>query len=63
MPGGGLMGLSVAWLGVVAAAGLALLGVGAIATHLRAGDGAVQVAPAILALLLTAATLTLYAAG
>jgi uncharacterized membrane protein YphA (DoxX/SURF4 family) len=44
---GVLVGLRLSWLGVAAGSGLALLMVGAVATHLRAGQSAKQAAPAI----------------
>lgn len=61
-----LIGLAVAWLGVAAALGLALLMAGAISYHLRAGDyrdprwrGPALMPPALL--LLAAATAVLRA--
>ncbi|OBK70231.1 DoxX family protein [Mycobacterium sp. 1274761.0] len=56
----GVVGVSVglAWapIGIAAAIGLALLSVGAVAYHLRARDGVVKTAPAVLGILLAAAT-------
>jgi hypothetical protein len=59
---GVLIGLALRPLGIAAAAGLALLSLGAIATHVRAGDNAVAAAPAALALALAVATVALQAA-
>jgi len=50
-------------LGVAATAGLFLLSLGAIATHVRAGDAAAKAAPAGFALLLPAAAFVLQAAS
>ncbi|GGN19250.1 DoxX family protein [Streptomyces fuscichromogenes] len=44
---GVVVGLWVAWLGVAAGAGLALLMVGAVGTHLRAKDPGKAVVPAL----------------
>lgn len=55
--GGGaglLAGLAVQPLGVAAAGGLILLSVGAVASHLRVGDGVKKAAPAVLGLVLAA---------
>jgi hypothetical protein len=60
--GGAALGLAVRPLGLAATAGLVLLGSGAIATHLRAGDPPSEAVPAGIALLLAAAALTLQAA-
>jgi len=56
---GVLVGLLWSPLGIAAAIGLALLSVGAIAFHVRASDGAVDTAPAVIgvALAVTAAVL------
>jgi hypothetical protein len=59
---GAAVGLAVRPLGFAATGGLVLLGIGAIATHVRAEDPASEAAPAGLALLLAAAALTLQAA-
>ena len=56
---GVLIGLTLRPLGSAAAAGLVLLSVGAIATHLRAGDKPAAAVPAIAALVLAAATFVL----
>jgi len=56
---GVLIGLTIRPLGSAAAAGLVLLSVGAIATHLRAGDKPAAAVPAIAALVLAAATFVL----
>ena len=56
---GVLIGLTLHPLGSAAAAGLMLLSVGAIATHLRAGDKAAAAVPAIATLVLAAATFVL----
>jgi uncharacterized membrane protein YphA (DoxX/SURF4 family) len=50
-----LIGLWWHPLGLAAAAGMALLLLGAIITHRKAADSAQEVAPAVLALLLTVA--------
>ena len=44
-------------LGVAAAAGMAVLLTGALITHRRAGDGATEMAPALLTLVITIAYL------
>jgi hypothetical protein len=44
-------------LGLAAAAGMAVLLAGAVITHRRAGDNAIEVAPALLALVITIAYL------
>jgi uncharacterized membrane protein YphA (DoxX/SURF4 family) len=51
-----LVGLGVRPLGVVAAGGLTLLSLGAVASHLRVGDSAKAAAPALLGLLLAVAS-------
>jgi hypothetical protein len=53
---GVLVGLAWMPIGVAAAIGLALLSVGAIAFHVRASDGVVKTAPAVIGLLLAIAT-------
>jgi DoxX-like family len=53
---GVLVGLAWAPIGVAAATGLALLSVGAVAFHLRASDGFVKMAPALLGIVLAVAT-------
>jgi uncharacterized membrane protein YphA (DoxX/SURF4 family) len=50
-------------LGVAAAAGMALLLVGAVIAHRKAADSAKEMAPALLALLLTLAYLTIALMG
>lgn len=60
---GVLLGLAARPLGIAAAAGLALLSLGAIATHLRAGDKPAAAAPAVLALALAIATAALQIAN
>jgi uncharacterized membrane protein YphA (DoxX/SURF4 family) len=60
--GGALLGLAVRELGVAATGGLVLLSVGAIATHVRAGDPPAKAVPAAFALLLAAGALALQAA-
>ena len=57
---GALVGLLWAPIGIAAAIGLALLSIGAIAFHLRASDGAVDMAPAVIGLALAAATAVLH---
>ncbi len=58
-----LIGLWWHPLGLAAAAGMALLLLGAIITHRRAADSAQEVAPAVLALLLTVAYLAIALMG
>ena len=58
-----LIGLWWRPLGVPAAAGMALLLVGAIMAHRKAADSAKEMAPALLALLLTLAYLTIALMG
>jgi hypothetical protein len=56
---GVLVGLVLPPLGIAAATGLMLLSVGAIATHIRAGDRPAAALPAFAALALAAAALVL----
>jgi uncharacterized membrane protein YphA (DoxX/SURF4 family) len=56
---GVLIGLALRPLGIVAAAGLVLLSLGAVATHVRAGDKPAAALPAFAALALAAAALVL----
>lgn len=49
-------------IGLAAAAGLTLTAIGAIATHVRAGDAPKEAVPAVLGLVLAVATLALQAA-
>jgi hypothetical protein len=58
-----LIGLWWHPLGVAAAAGTAVLLLGAIITHRKAADSAKEMAPALLALLLTLAYLTIALIG
>ena len=58
--GGLVIGLVVPLLGTLAGSGLALLLAGAIATHLRAGQGPGKFAPALVSLLLVAAYLAVH---
>lgn len=58
---GVLVGLAFAPLGVAAAGGLVLTGLGALATHLRAGDSAATAAPAVIGVVLAVATVILQA--
>ena len=58
---GVLAGLAWPPIGIAAAIGLALLSVGAVAFHLRASDGIVKTAPAVLGILLAVATAILQA--
>lgn len=60
---GVLIGLALSPLGIAAAAGLVLLSLGAIATHVRAGDKPVAAAPAVLALAIAVAAVALQAAN
>jgi hypothetical protein len=55
-----LVGLLWAPIGIAAAIGLALLSIGAIAFHLRASDGAKDMAPAVIAVALAATTAVLH---
>lgn len=57
---GVLIGLLWAPIGIAAAIGLALLSVGAIAFHVRASDGVVDTAPAVIGVALAAATAVLH---
>jgi hypothetical protein len=57
--GGVLIGLALRPLGIAAAAGLVLVSLGAIATHVRAGDKPAAALPAFAALALAAAVLVL----
>jgi hypothetical protein len=57
---GALVGLLWAPIGIAAAIGLALLSIGAIAFHLRASDGAADMAPAVIGLALAATTAVLH---
>jgi hypothetical protein len=57
---GVLVGLVWPPVGIAAASGLALLSIGAIAFHIRASDRAVDVAPAVVGLVLAAATAVLH---
>ena len=61
--GGVLIGLTLRPLGIAAAAGLVLLSLGAIATHVRAGDKPAAALPAFAALALAAAALVLQGTG
>jgi hypothetical protein len=56
---GVLIGLALRPLGIAAAAGLVLLSLGAIATHVRAGDKPAAALPAFAALALAVAVLVL----
>lgn len=57
---GALGGLLWASIGIAAAIGLALLSVGAVAFHLRASDGAAEMAPAVVGVALAATTAVLH---
>jgi hypothetical protein len=57
---GVLAGLAWQPLGIAAAVGLALLSVGAVASHVRASDGAGQSVPAAIGLVLAVATAVLH---
>jgi hypothetical protein len=54
-----LVGLAVPVLTVLTGTGLALLSIGAIGAHVRARDGAVHSLPAVMALILAVALITL----
>jgi uncharacterized membrane protein YphA (DoxX/SURF4 family) len=56
---GVLIGLALRPLGIAAAAGLVLLSLGAIATHVRAGDKPAAALPAFVALALAGTVLVL----
>jgi hypothetical protein len=56
---GVLIGLALRPLGIAAAAGLVLLSLGAVATHVRAGDKPAAALPGVAALALAAAALVL----
>jgi DoxX-like family len=58
---GVVAGLAWAPIGIAAAAGLALLMLGAISFHVRASDGAADTAPAVIGLGLAVATAILQA--
>jgi hypothetical protein len=58
---GVLAGLALRPLGIAAAVGLGLLSLGAIATHVRAGDKTAAIAPAGVALALAVAVVALQA--
>jgi hypothetical protein len=60
---GVLVGLSVRPLGIAAATGLVLVGLGAVDAHRRAHDSLAHAAPAVVALLLATATLALFMTG
>ncbi len=60
---GVLIGLALHPLGIVAAAGMGLLLIGAVVTHVRAGDGGKELAPALASLVITAAYLVVALAG
>jgi uncharacterized membrane protein YphA (DoxX/SURF4 family) len=57
--GGILVGLAVHVLAALAAAGLAALSVGAVASHIRRRDSVVHAAPAVAALVLSVALVVL----
>jgi hypothetical protein len=57
---GALVGLIWAPIGIAAAIGLALLSIGALAFHLRASDGAKDMAAAVVGLVLAVATAVLH---
>ncbi|MCW2857165.1 MAG: hypothetical protein JWR52_2780 [Marmoricola sp.] len=60
---GVLVGLSVRPLGIAAAVGLVLVGIGAVVAHGRLKDGLTHAAPAVIALVLAATTLVLISTG
>jgi uncharacterized membrane protein YphA (DoxX/SURF4 family) len=60
---GVLLGLSFRPLGIAAATGLVVVGVGAAGAHRRAHDPLAHAAPAVLALALAIATLALFSSG
>jgi uncharacterized membrane protein YphA (DoxX/SURF4 family) len=60
---GVLVGLSIRPLGIAAATGLVLVGVGAVVAHRHSRDPLTHAAPAVLALVLAVATLALFSSG
>jgi hypothetical protein len=60
---GVLVGLKVSPIGMAAAAGLVLVGLGAVAVHQRAKDGLIHAAPAVVALVLATGALVLFSTG
>ncbi|MCW2755302.1 MAG: hypothetical protein JWQ32_2713 [Marmoricola sp.] len=60
---GVLVGLSVRPLGIAAAVGLVLVGIGAVVAHGRLKDGLAHAAPAVVALVLAVAALALISTG
>jgi uncharacterized membrane protein YphA (DoxX/SURF4 family) len=60
---GVLVGLTIRPLGIAAATGLALLGLGAVGAHRRARDSLATAAPALLALALATAMIALFWSG
>jgi hypothetical protein len=57
---GVLVGLMWAPIGIAAAIGLALLSIGALAFHIRASDGVMDTAPAVIGIALAGATAVLH---
>jgi uncharacterized membrane protein YphA (DoxX/SURF4 family) len=60
---GVLVGLNTRPLGIAAAAGLVLVGIGAVGAHRRAHDSLATAAPALIALALAIAMLALFWSG
>jgi hypothetical protein len=60
---GVLVGLSVQALGIAAAIGLVLVGLGGLVAHRRAQDPRAKAVPAVVAVLLATATLILFSTG
>jgi Zn-dependent alcohol dehydrogenase len=60
---GVLVGLHVKPIGIAAAIGLVLVGLGALRAHRRAHDALTETAPAVVAVILAAAALALFATG
>jgi hypothetical protein len=56
-----LIGLAAPAIGIAAAAGLAILSLGAIAVHVRDGDSAIRAIPAVVALALSVSLILLQA--
>ena len=60
---GVLVGLAVGAIGIAAAAGLAVVSLGAVATHVRAGDPVAKTVPAGIGLVLAAVVIALHVSG
>jgi len=60
---GVLVGLRVRPIGIAAAIGLVLVGLGAVGAHRRAHDALTETAPAVVALVLATAAVVLFGTG